>query len=102
MNERAGQREMKSRLTGRIPRLMKMALLAAAAASIATFVWPSILPFERVAHSVAEAQQRQTRVNPKSAGCIVCHTGTESMHIDGDDSIGIGCADCHGGDPARD
>ncbi len=53
-----------------------------------------------LAFGVMGAQQRQTRVNPKSVGCITCHTGTESMHADGDDSIGIGCADCHGGDPA--
>lgn len=43
--------------------------------------------------------QRQKKVNPKSVGCIVCHTGSESMHADGDDDLGIGCADCHGGDP---
>jgi hypothetical protein len=26
--------------------------------------------------------------------------GNESMHADGDDDVGVGCADCHGGDPA--
>ena len=45
------------------------------------------------------AQQRQKKVNPQSAGCVVCHTGTESMHADGDDELEIGCADCHGGNP---
>ncbi|HZS08336.1 MAG TPA: hypothetical protein VFD58_26115 [Blastocatellia bacterium] len=47
-------------------------------------------------------QQRQKKVNPKSQGCIVCHTGSESMHPgeSGDADLGIGCADCHGGDPA--
>ena len=45
--------------------------------------------------------QRQKKVNPKSVGCIVCHTGSESMHADGDDDLGIGCADCHGGDPVE-
>jgi hypothetical protein len=44
---------------------------------------------------------RQKKINPKSAGCIVCHTGSESMHADGDDDLGIGCADCHGGNPAE-
>ena len=48
----------------------------------------------------AEPQQRQTKINPKSAGCISCHKGTESMHADGDDDVGVGCADCHGGDPS--
>jgi hypothetical protein len=43
-------------------------------------------------------QQTQTKVNPRSAGCVVCHVGIESMHFDGDDELDIGCADCHGGD----
>ncbi|MDX2039873.1 MAG: hypothetical protein SF097_01430 [Acidobacteriota bacterium] len=49
----------------------------------------------------APAAQRAKKVNPQSAGCIVCHTGTESMHVDGDDDLDIGCADCHGGNPAE-
>ncbi len=43
--------------------------------------------------------QKQTKVSPQSAGCVVCHAGVESMHYDGDDELDIGCADCHGGDP---
>ncbi len=40
--------------------------------------------------------------NPKSAGCVVCHVGVESMHYDDDEDVyEIGCADCHGGDPAE-
>src|SRR5262245_27238409 len=53
-----------------------------------------------------EEQQQQTqqpkkqgKVSPQSAGCVVCHTGSESMHFDGDEELDIGCADCHGGDP---
>ncbi|HJR58015.1 MAG TPA: hypothetical protein VJ813_01400, partial [Vicinamibacterales bacterium] len=36
----------------------------------------------------------------RSAGCITCHTATDepSMHPGG--NVKIGCADCHGGDPA--
>src|SRR5687768_9224982 len=36
----------------------------------------------------------------KSAGCVTCHTDTDepSMHPGG--NVKIGCADCHGGDPA--
>ncbi|HEX5085886.1 MAG TPA: hypothetical protein VFY40_27960, partial [Blastocatellia bacterium] len=45
-----------------------------------------------------EAKKKTTN-NPRSIGCVVCHTGSESMHIDGDDELDIGCADCHGGDP---
>ena len=37
------------------------------------------------------------KVNQRSAGCVVCHTGKESMHFDGDEDLEIGCADCHGG-----
>lgn len=48
---------------------------------------------------IDEQSQRQKKVNPRSAGCVVCHTGTESMHADGDDDLDIGCADCHGGNP---
>lgn len=48
-----------------------------------------------------EQAQRQKKVNPRSAGCVVCHTGTESMHADGDDDLDIGCADCHGGNPVE-
>jgi hypothetical protein len=50
----------------------------------------------------ASAPQRQKKVNPKSQGCLTCHKVTESMHPgeNGDEDLGIGCADCHGGDPA--
>ncbi len=43
--------------------------------------------------------QRKGKINAQSAGCVVCHINTESMHFDGDDDLDIGCADCHGGDP---
>lgn len=49
----------------------------------------------------APATQRAKKINPRSAGCIVCHTGTESMHVDGDDDLDIGCTDCHGGNAAE-
>jgi hypothetical protein len=50
----------------------------------------------------APQAQRPAKVNPKSAGCITCHTQIESMHTGEttDEDLGIGCADCHGGDPA--
>src|SRR5262245_49958066 len=32
-----------------------------------------------------------------SAGCVVWHINSESMHLDGDDELGISCIDCHGG-----
>jgi hypothetical protein len=49
--------------------------------------------------SAQQQAQRQAKVNPRSAGCVVCHAGVESMHFDGDDDLDIGCADCHGGNP---
>ena len=39
---------------------------------------------------------QQFKVNSQS--CMKCHTGTESMHADGDKEIGITCVGCHGGD----
>lgn len=49
----------------------------------------------------AQPQQaaRQKKVKATSAGCVVCHKGSESMHADGDEDLDIGCADCHGGNP---
>ncbi len=48
----------------------------------------------------SSAPQKAKKINPKSQGCLTCHTGSESMHpgATGDDDLGIGCADCHGGD----
>src|SRR5215475_14294442 len=48
--------------------------------------------------------KKKTTTNPKSIGCVVCHTGhldEESMHFDGDEELNIGCSDCHGGDPTE-
>jgi hypothetical protein len=41
--------------------------------------------------------EKRSRVNQRSAGCVVCHLRKESMHFDGDEDLDIGCADCHGG-----
>ena len=49
----------------------------------------------------AQEKQRKGIKNPKSVGCVVCHTGVESMHYDDDEELEIGCADCHGGNPAE-
>ncbi len=53
------------------------------------------------AGQAAQPQQaaRQKKVKATSAGCVVCHKGSESMHADGDEDLDIGCADCHGGNP---
>ncbi len=41
----------------------------------------------------AEAAQR-------SAGCITCHTASDAATMHRAQSVVLGCADCHGGDPA--
>src|SRR5687767_1071174 len=46
-----------------------------------------------------QESKKKPSTHPQSIGCVVCHTGSESMHIDGDEELNIGCADCHGGDP---
>src|SRR5262244_3097033 len=57
-------------------------------------------PENESAEPKQEAQkEKKPTMNPRSLGCVVCHTGSESMHADGDDELDIGCADCHGGDP---
>jgi hypothetical protein len=49
----------------------------------------------------AQQEKKKTTKNPRSVGCVICHTGSESMHFDGDEELDIGCADCHGGDPTE-
>src|SRR5262245_22143378 len=41
--------------------------------------------------SVAEAEA-------KSAGCLSCHTATDSHTMHQNPGVVLGCADCHGGD----
>ncbi len=45
-------------------------------------------------------QQSAADADQKSRGCLTCHTATDSptMHTTG--TVRIGCADCHGGNPA--
>jgi len=39
-------------------------------------------------------------VAESSAGCITCHTTTDEATMHPGGTVAIGCADCHGGDPA--
>jgi hypothetical protein len=94
-------------------KLTKIAfLLCVAIIFVIGFLWsnrkteagPSIIGNAVVGHApenttTQQSQQKQAKVNPRSAGCVVCHAGVESMHFDGDDDLDIGCADCHGGNP---
>jgi len=42
--------------------------------------------------------QTQEEVEAKSAGCLSCHTTTDSLTMHVAPSVRIGCTDCHGGD----
>lgn len=57
-------------------------------------------PVERIypVYPPAPGGQSPADVAEKSAGCMTCHTKTDSatMHISG--AIPLGCTDCHGGD----
>src|ERR1043166_7621495 len=55
----------------------------------------------KLAANASASQGKKTKTSPKSAGCLSCHEGSESMHTGAtsDADLGIGCADCHGGDP---
>src|SRR5262245_49785448 len=45
-----------------------------------------------------DKQEKKKPRHPRSVGCVICHTGNDSMHFDGDEELDIGCVDCHGGD----
>ncbi|MEW6730624.1 MAG: hypothetical protein AB1489_04735 [Acidobacteriota bacterium] len=46
-----------------------------------------------------KSKPKTQKEDPKSAGCMSCHEGSESMHQQSgtDFDLGIGCIDCHGG-----
>jgi len=47
-----------------------------------------------------DAPKHQTweQADPKSAGCITCHTETDRKTMHASPSVVLGCTDCHGGD----
>jgi hypothetical protein len=48
----------------------------------------------------APKQQTQATADAKSAGCMSCHTETDSLTMHTSPGVTLGCADCHGGDPS--
>jgi len=42
--------------------------------------------------------QSQADADRKSAGCVSCHTDTDSRTMHTTDTVRLGCVDCHGGD----
>src|SRR5678816_4955987 len=43
--------------------------------------------------------QSQADADRKSAGCITCHTATDSATMHSTGTVRLGCTDCHGGNP---
>ncbi len=43
-------------------------------------------------------RQSQEDADSKTNGCLSCHTKTDSMNMHSEDTVRIGCVDCHGGD----
>ena len=44
-------------------------------------------------------KQTQEEADAKSAGCLTCHTTTDSRTMHSTQTVRLGCTDCHGGDP---
>ena len=53
---------------------------------------PKAAPAPQRGESMLQAQQA-------SAGCVSCHIGIEHPSMHQEDTVVLGCADCHGGDP---
>ena len=46
----------------------------------------------------APASQTDGDVQRKSAGCVSCHTNSDSKNMHSNPAVKLGCVDCHGGD----
>jgi hypothetical protein len=46
----------------------------------------------------APAMQTPEQAEAKTAGCMSCHTATDSVTMHTSAGVNLGCADCHGGD----
>jgi len=55
---------------------------------------------ESVAAPPAPVKQTVAEATAKSAGCMSCHTTTDSLTMHTSPGVTLGCADCHGGNPA--
>src|ERR1700736_168523 len=52
---------------------------------------------ERAPASPAPLHQTADDAQQKSAGCMTCHTTTDSLTMHTSPGVTLGCADCHGG-----
>jgi hypothetical protein len=73
-------------------------------ASLAAAAAPGTARAEEAAHSgyptaaaPAPLQQTAAEAQRKSAGCMSCHTTTDSLSMHTSPGVTLGCADCHGG-----
>src|SRR5215472_15105629 len=48
----------------------------------------------------APQKQSAAEAQLKSAGCMSCHTTTDSLNMHTSPGVNLGCADCHGGNAA--
>src|SRR5690242_13982885 len=72
-----------------------LATLAAVAAPLSARAeegsgYPTSVPPAPLQQTAADAQR-------KSAGCMSCHTTTDSLNMHTTQGVTLGCADCHGG-----
>jgi hypothetical protein len=51
----------------------------------------------RAANDFPERGESQEQAQAASAGCLSCHTGIEHPNMHAEDTVVLGCADCHGG-----
>src|SRR5690348_4631783 len=45
----------------------------------------------------APKQQTEAKAQQNSAGCMSCHTKTDSLSMHSSPGVILGCTDCHGG-----
>jgi len=80
-------------------RLLSIGLLC----SVSVFALASDLEKPRdIKYAVTpDAPKHQTweQADPKSEGCISCHTETDRKTMHASPAVVLGCTDCHGGDP---
>src|SRR5213592_1468677 len=82
---------MRSRLS--ITAVLAVLLLAAIAIARAPASEPAAGP-------AAPRQQTAEGARPASAGCMSCHTATDSPTMHSSPGVILGCTDCHGGNAA--
>ena len=71
-----------------------------AAAAALVLIWLLVNPIPCLAEGAAAppAPMKQTaaEATAKSAGCMSCHTTTDSLTMHTSPGVTLGCADCHG------